>query len=432
MAILITLYPNFDSFYRRGTKSNMPHHTFESLCGTTSDHAWRSIAVTYMPGFKIQGATWNMLMWCSSKEDTLKRIRDQQSLSSEIHSNNPLNITETKTQFFERKYKQIEELGLMINSGADFILLQEADWNKFSHIRQMYIDFLLERNWGMVESNPHNKTCQNLVILYNVQKLIPVPESSKMLFRGTYNFRGFRHDFIETTTNKKIALVNLHLEYGRDYQHEIIDVQRAFIAENVHSIMGGDINNVQGENLSTMFVNKDIATTFSSNQNGGYTTQHVTKNNQATPFLKAYDGFFIAPAQNTMASIEEKEGRYFDTLEDGTIVYKDYLPVPRHYYLTLTGKPWQLFTHVLMDLDKVLSKTENPVEKAKLMSKMRHIGHAYLAPEIWHALLEDLIHFSNAGSKMPAVATSTVEQSMFKPKVEADLPDQNENPSYSA
>ena len=112
-------------------------------------------------------------------------------------------------------------------------------------------------------------------------------------------------------TGQQVTLVNLHLEYGASYRETIPELQEQQIAANIPAIMGGDTNNVQGENLVTMITDWHAATNIQPNGNGGLTSQHE---NQQTPddrpVQKAYDGFFVSPGLLS-AHIEETGGMRF-------------------------------------------------------------------------------------------------------------------------
>ncbi len=380
---------------------------FEPCPGATSDHAWRSVAITVFPGIRLQGATWNMQMRCISKEHAVARAIECKYDLQYAHSNNPLDITEEQAEYSSRKIQQLDELKTIMDMGNEFILLQEADWVKSSVLKREYLAFLKTQGWALIETPVDNKGQQLLVTLYNTRKLRPVPRSGKGMFPGHYNCRGYRHDFTDVITGKPIALINLHLEYGHDYSQEMIDAQFALVRENIPSIMGGDTNNIQNVHLKSMVSSWHHATNICSDGRGGLTTVHESGGSGARPVQKAYDGFFVAPDRGSFVQVEDKPGKFFEDLGGGVVAYKDYIPDPAHaVHQTLRGRPWQRFKDILLDYDVILGHTMDPAEQTKLRTQMNNIGSAYLGAQTWAEFAPTLPVYSGKVAPFPAPQAS--------------------------
>lgn len=322
---------------------------FSPCPGATSDHAWRSIAVDYREAslhqstLTLQGATWNMQKWCISKKDAENRANGQY----EAHANNPMDISETPAEYFDRKRKQIEELKAIIQKGPDFIFLQEADWvtktngnpSLFSEYKKM-LDTL---GWDLVRTPDDNKH-QLLVTLYDKRKLAPIQSQGCFPSAGGF-LRGYESIFQDNRTGQNVSLVNLHLEYGKDYREKMLAFQCNHVEQDLFCIMGGDTNNVQNMSLSTMIGDWHAATNISQNDNGGLTTQHDLKQVVVPgqqPVQKMYDGFFVNPTKQTYAVITETGGMCFKDLGNGNVRYVPYVPNPQYStHQSLPGVPWQ-------------------------------------------------------------------------------------------
>ena len=148
---------------------------FEPCPGATSDHAWRSIAVNFIgvqpqDSFHLQGATWNMQVWCISQADAKKRAQPGWT----VHGNNPMDISEDPDDYYARKRQQIIKLKAIMGDKNQFIFLQEPDWVNHPRLLTEYQAMLAQNGWGMVRSiqTKHDQTHQNLVTLYDTRKLV--------------------------------------------------------------------------------------------------------------------------------------------------------------------------------------------------------------------------------------------------------------------
>lgn len=326
---------------------------FQPCEGATSDHAWRSISVEFVDQSNnktpaIQGTTWNMQMRCVSKETARRRLADPKK----AHTNNPLNIDETPEEFFIRKNEQLRELEAFILNKQDFIFLQEPDWIYDAQLRKMYQTMLHKHGWAMISTTDLkriepdlNAQYQPLVTLYNTKRLTPDPKhpsAGRFESEAVHGkFRALQTNFIDQKTKKPIALVNLHLEYGVDYRNRMLALQQAMVKKDLPCIMGGDTNNVQNLNLSTMIGDWHAATNIGPDGNLGLTTAHRGEQLPGKkPLQKAYDGFFVNPGRKSSAIITETGGMRFNQLEDGLVEYQPYIPThPIHQ--SQIGQPWQ-------------------------------------------------------------------------------------------
>ena len=353
---------------------------FSPCPGATSDHAWRSIAVDIIDSdatspLHIQGATWNMQMWCTSQADAESLARKKGWNPAAAHGNNPMDISEKRKEYIARKTSQIIELEHIIHSGNDFIFLQEPDWINHPELLSQYQEMLDHNGWGMVVTPGEGH--QKLVTLFNRNKLAIDPNiPSKGLFRSELSgkFRGFQVNFTHIETQKPLVLVNLHLEFGKDYRHDMLTLQKQFVNDDLPCIMGGDTNNVQNMQLSTMIGDWHAATNISADGSGGLTTIHAPSTAPGKkPTQKTYDGFFVNPGRETYAQIEEKGGMRFDDLEGGQVQYTTYKPKVAHAkHRSIPGEPWQRTKDLKLRLER--EAQEHPEQKLEIDTKLRALA----------------------------------------------------------
>lgn len=329
---------------------------FTPCKGATSDHAWRSITVEFIDSSnqvtpKLQGATWNMQMWCTSQADAAQRMQKKGFNVQHAHSNNPMDISEEPKEYYSRKTKQIKELEAIIQAGNDFIFLQEPDWidktNGNPSLFAQYKAMLSRHGWDLMTTPTDNKY-QSLVTLYNTKRLKSdsnCPPVGHFIGQQSGKYRGYQTNFIDIQTNKPIALINLHLEFGKDYRQEMLVLQKQLVSQDIPCIMGGDTNNVQNIQLENMIGNWHAATNIRGQKKPDGTLELSTihcQRSSGKPIQKAYDGFFVNPGLNSSTRITETGGMYFSDLGNGTVEYKDYIPDPKHtVHLSLPGEPWQ-------------------------------------------------------------------------------------------
>ena len=334
---------------------------FEPCPGATSDHAWRSIAVIFVDAtnkssFKVQGATWNMQAKCESK--IANQARSKGATGWVAHGNNPLDVDETWNEYTRRKEQQREELKAIMSRGNDFIFIQEPDWLGHNHCRVRFESLLAEQGWAMVVTP--DKGFQKLVTLYNPMIMTPVLGSTQGQFKSdiSHKFRGFQTNFVHKATNKPFALVNLHLEYGKDYRSEMGALQQQMVKQDMPCVMGGDTNNVQNIQLDTMLGDWHAATCVESNGNGVLTTIHSTESGQVVQ--KTYDGFFVNPGSTTCPVITDKGGMRFNDLGKGVVEYVAYQPTKYFHHESNIGCPWQRRKHTAPEVPHDDMMNNNP------------------------------------------------------------------------
>lgn len=264
-------------------------------CNATSDHVWRSIAVTYKD-IKLKGCTWNLQERGYSKAE-----------NSGYYANNPFNRSEDRETYLERKNQQLKELEVLL-SDADFFFLQEADflfpetpksvdvpWLKdvLNEVKKSF-DKILER-FGMSLQTLEQKE----IAIVTSKKLVFIDDSLENGFpykswKGTEtNFAMFACDFA-LGNESLIRLGCFHAQYGVDYTTMISEFRKKAEEETDLFIIGGDANHPADCGFPGLLViSKDQATNFYTNYNDVDPYTIVELHDTRFKVAKSYDGFVI-------------------------------------------------------------------------------------------------------------------------------------------
>lgn len=266
---------------------------------------------------------------------------------------------------------------------------------------------LAAHNWGMVITP--GPDYQKLATLYN-RKTLQLNESKAPygLFKSIQSgkFRAFQVDFIHHLTGNSLALINLHLEFGKDHYDEIIQLQKYFIIQDTPCIMGGDINCILNDRLSNMIGDCYAATNISTDGNGGVTTAHEPPRMPSElPIQKTYDGFFVNPGRVSYALTERIGGMRFNDLGNGEVeyvVYNAQAGNPRH--LSIPGEPWQRIENLILRLQQERALAELEADMKLIEDKLRFIAYSHqlvgqIAPHLLAALRS---HFEPRAYEYPS------------------------------
>jgi hypothetical protein len=344
-----------------------------------SDHAYQSTTFQNInPGndqvqTELNIGSWNLQDICRSKA------------TQGSHANNPWDADEDRPNYEARKRKQIEKIEAKIKKGGDdIVFLQEIDFLLGTANKQLQNEFktMLQRNGFelALSQKPGDPkfSQQPMATIYNAQKLqlqtakgvLPAPPDA----RGVQKYRGYKTTFrLKEAPFSTIVATNLHLLYGHNYKSEIEDHQKKQERTGVLSIMGGDTNNVQNENINTALGNWHIPTNISRDHNTGQlTTSHTDPVNPASSKQKAYDRFFGVPsagcylrAQATLRSehvfIKNGEAKFRPFKDDEKF---------RRVSISRIGERWRRGKDIIHELEHKYSTTQNTIQQNKLLGEM--------------------------------------------------------------
>lgn len=313
----------------------------------TSDHTWQSVLVSAKDQnqshlFSLVGATWNLMNKCVSKADHGQ------------FQNNPWDYSETEGQYLARKGCQFQKIIRKISHhehGLDFVFLQEIDCltapnflrdphsiARYAILKENFIQALHNRGWDIALTTPSaspsgNKKQKPLATLYNtkVLQLASAPMSA-------FDKEGFACEFVIIPSSQKITLVNLHLNYESDYSEAIPAFQKAQVAADKFTIMGGDTNHSPNYHMTGLFTNGHYATNLGAEDDAGFLTDMDSQGHR-----KLYDGFFVNPSSTTYVSaLGSMEGEVFKWHDRvGQFVLEPFLVVYDHVPCTSIGEPWR-------------------------------------------------------------------------------------------
>tara|TARA_R110000868_G_scaffold160018_5_gene389291 strand:+ start:221 stop:2221 length:2001 start_codon:yes stop_codon:yes gene_type:complete len=280
----------------------------------TSDHAYQSTSVRFLdanekPVFCVAGSTWNLMNRCVSKEARYKKSNGKYNFK-----NNPWNIDETDKVFHERKQEQFRQIIDIIKSGPkDFIFLQEIDCltfprslaeenrKAFISMRDEFISQLKGLGWNIILTDKTTGT-RPFATLYNTRTLTH-RKSTKC---AGLDSAGFECEFLHNESNQQVTLVNLHLDYSKDYSQAIPAFQAAQVKADKFTIMGGDTNHAPNCAITGLINNWHNITNLEGDDLTGEISGKAS--NGAT---KCYDGFLVNPTRSTRADITETVAEVF-------------------------------------------------------------------------------------------------------------------------
>jgi hypothetical protein len=375
-----------------------------------SDHAYQSTTfetidpITKEVQTQLHVGTWNLQDICRSKA------------TQGAYSNNPWDVDEDRPSFEARKRKQIEKIEAKIKNGDDIVFLQEIDFllvaaNKL--LKNEFIVMLKRNGYELVLSHrpvEHGFSQQPMAMIYNTNKLqlksvqgvFPAPPN----VGGVRKYRGYETSFtLKNAPFTPVVATNLHLLYGHNYKSEIEEYQKKQERAGVLSIMGGDTNNVQNENLSTALGNWNVPTNISRDpKTGQLTTCHDDPKKQ-----KAYDRFFGVPSagcylrsqpsiRTEHVFIKNSEAK-FRPIEDNN----KYRPVS----ISRVGERWRRGKEIIFELEQEYFKTKDKKQHDKLLEEMGQVIH-------WKKL-DVTTCFSN-----PSIQEAYLEVSKIKRNIKQD------------
>lgn len=281
----------------------------------TSDHTYQSVDVRFVeaderPIFSLSGSTWNLMNYCISKEKRFKTSNGKQNFK-----NNPWNIDESPKQYFDRKKRQFEKIiGIIQSGGKDFMLLQEIDClsstgllrgedkSNFIAMREkVFFKKLKSLGWDIEMTTRETGTKPN-AILYNKKTL----QRTERRHEAVLDNAGFACEFQHTVSGKKVTLVDLHLDYTKDYSQSIPDYQARQVAANRFTVMGGDTNHSPNHKIVGLINNWHNITNLAGDDKTGLISGTASDGS-----TKCYDGFFVSPTTTTRADIIETRGEVF-------------------------------------------------------------------------------------------------------------------------
>ncbi len=317
-------YQPFDSAQVVSPKSN---DLMQVLGSYTSDHTQQSITAILndQEGFShcsVSGMTWNTLNFGHSIEN-----------SSHGYSNNPFNIEESFDAYTKRKTVQMEVLLDTIKNGElDFIFLQEAKFFSDDNLSQEVAQFknsLVELGWDFSVTQQEDNS-KHLLTLWNANTLKIEGSENILLDSHDDKFTGYNLNFIHIDSSQKISLVNLHLDYTKDYSQEILDFQYKQINNGIFTVMGGDTNHLQGFEQIGLLGHPGFASHISGqgdykfDLDGSCTFElSTTLTINGDDFVRRYDGFFVNPSSDITSVLAiEGNGYYFHQHNDGSYQVK--------------------------------------------------------------------------------------------------------------
>lgn len=347
-----------------------------------SDHAYQSTTFqTINPATdqiqtQLNVGSWNLQDMCRSQA------------TQGNHANNPWDADEDRPNFEARKRKQIEKIEAKIkNGGDDIVFLQEIDFLLGAANKRLQNEFkamLLRNGYELALSQKPgdpNFSQQPMATIYNAQKLqlqntkgvLPAPPDA----RGIRKYRGYETTFsLKTAPFTPIVATNLHLLYGHDYKSEIEDYQKKQERTGVFSIMGGDTNNVQNENLNTALGNWHNPTNVSRDHNTGQlTTSHRDPQNPASSKQKAYDRFFGVPSSGCYLRAQASLRSEHVFIKNGEAKFR---PINdneqfRRVSISRVGERWRRGNDIIHELEQKYFTAPNIIQQNKLLKEMHQV-----------------------------------------------------------